>query len=526
MAKSFEVLNPITEQTLYTISDTSTSDVQKVFQNVRAAQQVIAQKSIDWRIKEIYKIRDYIKANREEITNKIIEETGKARFDALTSEIFEIIDVIDVITKKVKKVLKDEKVSTPLVLLGKSSKVIYEPLGIVLIITPWNYPLYQALIPSFYAFLSGNAAVVKPSELTPLKGLIEEILTASGFMQDAIQVVYGGRETGKALIDAKPNKIHFTGSTRAGKEIMKQAAEHLIPVDLELGGKDPSIVFDDVNLSRTVNGVMWGAFTTAGQSCTSIERLYVHENIYDVFVNDIVARTKRLRTPEAKTDITQPDAYDIGCMTSPAQIKIIEAHLADATEKGAKILCGGTTKQSLQNCFLPTVVTGVNHSMKIMQEETFGPVLPIMKFKTEQQVIELANDSEYGLGASVWSKDLKRADRIARALVCGNVSINNHMITEANPNLPFGGVKQSGIGRYKGKWGLHTFSNIKSIVTDKQGSIIDPHWYPFTKEKYKMINTVLDHLIGGKLNIFKVLPAALKLDSIGKQQQIKGTQDV
>ncbi len=518
---NYSVKNPIQNKDLYTFKSSSDAQINQAFEKAHKAFEINQAQSINIRIKNVNKLRAYILKHREEIANKIILETGKSRFDALTSELFEVIDVIDVITKKAEKALKNVTVSTPLVLMGKKSRVQYHPLGTILIITPWNYPFYQMLIPSIFAYLSGNAVIVKPSETTPLKGVIEELMEKSGFQKDMIQVVYGDKTVGQKLIEKKPNKIHFTGSTAAGKAIMKQAAEHLIPVDLELGGKDPSIVFEDVNINRTVNGVMWGGFTTAGQSCTSIERLYIHESIYDHFINELANKTKKLRTPIANSDIEQPDGYDVGCITSEKQLNIIESHIADAVEKGAKILCGGSRKKDVPNCFLPTVLVDVDHSMKIMTEETFGPVIPVMKFSDEAQVIKWANTSEYGLGASVWSKDLKRANRVASALHCGNVSINNHMITEANPNLPFGGIKQSGIGRYKGVWGFHTFSYVKSVLVDKQSGLIEPHWYPFTKTKYRLLNTILDHLLSEKKNWLKVLPAALKLDSIGKKEQIK-----
>lgn len=516
----FQVFNPILNKAIYTLEESSRETTLKTFENARNTAIQVASLSVKERIQEIYKIRDYIIQNKETLIDQIIQETGKSRFDALTSEIFEIVDVIDVVSKTAEQHLQDEKVSTPLVLLGKTSKVVYQPLGVVLVITPWNYPLYQMLVPSIYAFIAGNAVLIKPSEATPLKGLVEKMLIECGFIKGAIQVVYGGKETGKQLIDQKPHKIHFTGSTRAGKEIMKQAAEYLIPVDLELGGKDASIVFEDVNLERTVNGVMWGALTTGGQSCTSIERLYVHASIYDAFVSMLVDKTKKLRTPTSNSDITQPDSYDVGCIVTERQLNTIDQHVKDAVQKGAKVLCGGQKKEGL-NCYLPTVLVDVTDDMLVMVDETFGPVIPVVKFTSEQEVIQKANNSIYGLSASVWSKDLKRAERVAKALNVGNVSINSHMITEANPNLPFGGTKQSGIGRYKGKWGFHTFSNIKSIVIDKQSAIIEAHWYPFTKTKYAMLNTVLYHLLSGKKNWLKVASAALQLDSIGRKEQIK-----
>lgn len=518
--KEIAVNNPITGEQLYSIQEKSDAAIKDVYSKARAAETVIQKMSIDERIQHVVNLKEWILDNDDYIIDKLIEETGKARFDAFTSEIFSVCDVVDYYKGHSKKILKEVKAHTPLLMLGKKSRIVYEPLGTILVITPWNYPFVQGFVPSILSFIAGNATIVKPSEITPLKGLWEKMFADTKFPKDAIQFVYGGRETGAKLIEERPDKIHFTGSVRAGKIIMGEAAKQLIPVDLELGGKDPAIVFDDVNLSRTVNGVMWGAFTTAGQSCTSIERLYVHEKIYDEFVKDFVDKTKQLRTSNPHRDTKQPDECDMGCITSPAQIKVIEDHIDDAIAKGAKVLCGGIQERGSHH-MLPTIVADVTHDMLLGSVETFGPVVAVMKFSTEEEAIKLANDSNYGLSASVWSKDKKRAERVAKAIKTGNVSVNNHMLTEANAALPFGGIKDSGIGRYKGDHGLHTFSNSKSILYDSQGSIIDPHWYPFTKTKYEMLSGITQGFFRKSRNWIKFAKNGLKADSIGKKEQIK-----
>lgn len=519
-SSTIDVISPITLEKLYDISETEQDGIDQAYRKARDVQTRIAAMTIKERVNEVLKLRDYIIENREELMTRVIKETGKSRVDAFTSELFEICDVIHVFAHKAKKVLSDQKVPTPIVLMGKKSKIIYQPLGTILIIPPWNYPLYQGIVPSILAFLAGNAVIVKPSEATPLKGVFEKMFEKSGFLKDAVQIVYGSGITGQRLIDGRPDKIHFTGSCKTGRKVMAQAAQYLIPVDLELGGKDPSIVFDDVNLERTVNGVMWGGFTTGGQSCTSIERLYVQEGIYDEFVAMIVDKTKKLRPSHEKRNIEDPEDCDVGCITTAFQVEIIESHIKDAVEKGAKVLCGGSREGNSRH-FPPTIVVDVDHTMLIMTEETFGPVIPIMKFKTEEGAIKLGNDSPYGLSASVWSKDLKRCERVARALVTGNVSINNHMLTEGNPHLPFGGVKDSGFGRYKGDAGLLTFSNSKSILIDKQSKLIEPHWYPFTATKYRMLTDIVTSFFSKKKNWVKFAITGIKLDSIGNKEKIK-----
>lgn len=513
------ICNPINGNKLYEISDAGEEQIRNCYAKARKVQPLVRKLTVDERVEEILKINDYVIENREKILTRIIEETGKSRFDALSSEVFEICDVIDYFKKAAPKILSDKKVHTPIVLMGKKSKIFFEPLGTVLVITPWNYPLYQVLVPSLLAFLAGNSVIVKPSEVTPLKGLAEEILEKSGFIKDAIQLVYGGKETGKMLIENRPDKIHFTGSVESGKKIMEQAAKYLVPVDLELGGKDAALVFDDVNMERTVNGIMWGAFTNCGQSCTSIERVYVHHKIYEEFVKLLAEKISKLKYSSEKRNYQSPEDCDVGSMTTEFQAGKIEEHILEAVTNGAKVLAGGKRENGKMH-FPPTLLTEVSHQMKIMTEETFGPVLPVMKFKTEDEAISLANDSVYGLSASVWSKDLKRAERVARKLEVGNVSINSHMLTEANPALPFGGVKQSGFGRMKGEYGLLAFCNIKSVIMDVQGKKIEPHWYPQTGTKYNMLSDLMVALFSRSKNWIKFALIGLKLDSIGTKEKI------
>lgn len=513
---SITVTNPLTGEKLYELEEPGTAELDRVFEKSRSVQRNIGKLTIRERIREVVKISEYLIENYQRITERVVEETGKTKFEALSNELFEICDSIDYYRDHAEKILKTRSVHTPLVLMGKKSRIQYEPMGVVLVIAPWNYPLIQCFVPSILAFLAGNAVVYKPSEVTPLKGLYEEILEGSGFMKDAIQIVYGGKETGAALVAQKPDKIHFTGSTRAGKQIMAAAAEHLIPVDLELGGKDPAIVFEDVDIEKTANGLVWGAFTNAGQSCTSLERCYVHESIFDEMTEKIVAISKKLR-------LTDPDCddcdADVGCMTAQFQREKVEAQLREAVEKGAKIHFGGETLPGT-NIIPPAVVTNVTGDMKLISEETFGPVLPLIKFSTEEEVIAMANDSKYGLSASVWTKDINRADRVASALKVGNVAINNHMLTEANPALPFGGVKNSGFGRYKGDYGLLTFSNVKSIISGPNNKVIEPHWYPFTKSKFETFPKLMKAFFSRPRKWIQFALVGMKLDSMGNKEKI------
>lgn len=513
------IKNPITGNVLYELKDPSSTELQKIMDTARQMQPIIRAMSIEDRIKEVDKIMAYVLEHADFILDRIIEETGKARTDAYAAEVFEVCDVIDVYKKMAPKVLADKKLPVPIFLMGKKARQWKEPLGTIMVITPWNFPFYQVIVPALMAFLAGNSVVVKPSEVTPLQPLWKHFFEKSDFMKDAIQVVCGGKTVGAELIALRPDKIHFTGSVRTGKKIMALCAEQLIPVDLELGGKDPSIVFDDINMDRTVNGVMWGAFTNAGQNCTGIERLYVQEGIYDKFVGELVEKTKLLRTSNEFRDTSSPEDCDVGAITADFQVALIEEHIEDAIAKGARLLCGGITKKGSHH-ILPTIFDQCTLNMKIATEETFGPTIAIFKFKTEEEVIKMANNSPYGLGGSVWTTDMKRGERVARALVVGNVCINNHMINEANPHLPFGGVKDSGIGRFKGEDGLLTFCNLKSVIIEKQSDLVELQWYPFTKEKADILGNLMNAYFKKPKNWIKFASNGLKADSIGKKQKL------
>lgn len=500
--------------------EATAQDVADVYSRARKAQHVLGQMSVGQRLAEAAKLKRYILENKELIARRISEETGKCESDAMALEVFPALDIIHYYQKNAARILADERVKTSLILFGKRSKVFYEPMGTVLVISPWNYPFHLSFVPAVSALIAGNAVVLKPSQYTPLRGVVEDMVDKSGFVPDAFQVVYATRRSAQALIDQRPEKIMFTGSVAAGKKVMEQAAQHLIPVELELGGKDPMVVFDDVDLSRTVNGALWGAFVNCGQTCTSIERIYVQEGIYDAFVASLVEKTKRLRIPADTQSELDGGRLDVGCMTTETQLEIIEWQLAEAVSQGATVLTGGG-RVAGSRIFPPTIVTNVNHSMSIAKDETFGPVVVVMKFKTEEEAISLANDSPFGLSASVWSRDLQRAERVARGIQTGNVSINCALATQGNSALPYGGLKDSGFGRYRGSFGLHAFSNIKSVLIDKQSAIPEMYWYPYSERKFRLLGKLLDALYGtSPIGLLKAAVVGLRLNSIAKREKL------
>lgn len=489
--------------------ESGVASVEEAYATLVQSQATVRALSVKDRLDFIRRLRETILAKQEWIVDRIQEATGKSRTDALTSEIFGVLDHLLFLEKYAAKHLAQKKVPTPPVLMGKKSIVRFEPLGTVLVISPWNYPFYQAIVPITSAFVSGNTVAYKPSEYTPLEGVVETVLSDAGFNEGWVHVFYGAGEVGAKLIAQKPGKIFFTGSTATGKKIMAQASHDLIPVELELGGKDPMIVFADANLDRAVAGAAWGALTNTGQSCTSVEKIIVEDAIYDQFRDRLLKEVSRL-----KLGVDRDGGADIGLMTNDMQTKVVADHLADAEQRGAKVLTGAQWDRK-SRAIPPLLFDGVTRDMKVYREETFGPVLPLLRFKTEAEAIELANDTEYGLSASVWSKDLARASRVADAIVTGNVSINNVMITEGNHALPFGGVKNSGFGRFKGEWGLASFSNVKAIMMESNSKKIEANWYPYTPEKYSRFSDLIRAVFGGGgiLGFVKFAVAGLKLES-------------
>ncbi|TLS36078.1 aldehyde dehydrogenase family protein [Pseudalkalibacillus caeni] len=434
--------------------------------------------SSSWRMLSSKERVSYIKKVRKQLVEDLDEWVGllesslnKTRSDALSGDLLPVLDALQFYEKRAAKILKPQKARTPFHFFGGKSKVTYEPLGVVLIFGPWNFPMQLSLIPAISALLAGNAVLIKGSEeANPVNREIERLFKKAGLPEGVCQVVYGEKEEAREAIQLRPDKIFFTGSSAVGKKVLKQAAEQVIPCNVELSGKDPMIVLADANLERAARAAVWGAFMNSGQVCVGIERVYVHENIYEAFVEKVVHFTKELT------------GRDVKGMSTSRGWHSVKVQLEDAIEKGASIHTGGIPDDEEKPYFPPTVLTNVTGDMAVMKEETFGPLMPIVPFQTDEEAIRMANGSPYGLNASVFSADRKRAEHVAAKLETGNCFINDVLRNISNMHLPFGGIKESGFGRYHGAKGLYAFCNIKATMIKNGRREKELNWFPYTEQ--------------------------------------------
>jgi acyl-CoA reductase-like NAD-dependent aldehyde dehydrogenase len=455
-------------------------DVARAVGRAREAQSDWADLSFRDRGSVIMKARQILLSELDEIALLISRETGKPVAEAIAMELVPTLDLMQYFAHKTSSLLKSRSITVAQYwIMGRSSYEAYKPLGVIGVISPWNFPWATPLAEVVMALMAGNAVVLKPSELTPLTGLkIKELFDRADLAAGLLQVVTGDGSIGAALVGSGVDKIMFTGSVATGRRVAEAAAQDLTPVVLELGGKDPMVVLHDADLRNAARGAVWAAFANSGQCCASVERCYVHESIAEPFTEAVVAETRRLNQA-----IGTDENCDVGSMTSERQLRIVERHLKDATAKGAKALTGGERVAGASGSFFPpTVLTNVNHKMDVMREETFGPVLPIMTFKTEEEAIRLANDSIYGLTASVWTRDIGHGKRLAEQIEAGTVLVNDALYVHAVGQTPWGGVKQSGYGRTHGRAGLLELVNAQHIHVNRLWFIPDLWWFSYTPQ--------------------------------------------
>jgi succinate-semialdehyde dehydrogenase/glutarate-semialdehyde dehydrogenase len=491
-------INPATLEVNAEIPATRVEEIPGIVHSARQAQAEWAKLNFQKRNEYLRKVNEYIIANIDDIAKTITLDNGKTRLEAVTTELYPVMDALSFVASDAKMLFREEKLCNPIFKVARiESGNIYEPMGVVGIISPWNFPFAIPMTQMVMALAVGNTVIFKPSNFTALVGdLIDKIFKAADFPEGVVRVVQGeGAVLGDPLIDAKLDKIIFTGSIPVGKHLMAKAAETLTPITLELGGKDPFIVLEDADIHRASSAAVWGAFVNAGQVCASVERVYVHKRVAEKFVEQVVEKTNKISVGNGMRPNT-----DMGPMINEERIRTVEAHIGDAVAKGARILTGGHRINRLPGYFFePTVLAGVNHKMDCLREETFGPTLPIMTFSETDEAVALANDSRYGLLSSVWSKDVAKAKGIGRRIQAGTVIVNNALITYGFTQCPWGGVKDSGIGTTHSIHGLREFMHIKNITINKSLLHEDIWWYPYNQAKFDGLKAGLKSLYCGGL---------------------------
>jgi len=466
--------------------------VREAASRAHAAQPPWAALAVKERVRLLKLARKEMLKDNDKIQRALAQETGKVPFDVV-GEVFSVCQDIGHYSKRAAKWLRPRKVGT-FPLLGKKGFIYYQPYGLVGVIAPWNAPLTLAIGDALPALYAGNAVLVKPSEITPLA--VKYTIDAFNRVlpPGVLQCLIGEGPTGAALVDAV-DMIAVTGSCQTGRRVMERASRRLTPVLLELGGKDPMIVLKDADIERAVNAAAWGSCFMTGQVCMSVERIYVEQAIAAEFTRQLTAKFQAIRTGPDEPAATAQYGPFIG----PKQIEIVKAHIAEALDKGARLETGGKQLPSLDGShyFEPTLLAGVDHSMKIMVEETFGPVACVMVVEDAEEAIRHANDSELGLSASVWTQDIKRGIAIARRIQAGNVCVNDCILNAGVQGLPFGGIKQSGVGsRHGNERGLHAFCYTQAVMVETRRRKREPNWFPYHVKTASRLEKLMMFLYG------------------------------
>src|SRR3954469_14861810 len=478
-ATGISVENPATGQVIRSVPVTPPEDVPSMVHHAREVQPAWEALGFDGRARILRRAQKWVVDNTERIVETIVSETGKTWEDAFAAEVAYAAAGFGFWAKHAPQYLADEKIrtSSPFV-LGRKLVVRYRPVGVVGVIGPWNYPLTNSFGDCIPALAAGNAAVLKPATATPLTSLLMfECLRESGLPEGVFQVAIGRADTAEALID-EVDMVMFTGSTVTGRKVAERAARTLTPVSLELGGKDPMIVLADADLERAANAATYYSMQNAGQTCISVERVYVEAPVYNAFVDKVTQKVKALRQGVP----AGPGSVDVGAVTFPKQLDIVSGHVDAARAAGATVLTGGHANTSSGGRFYePTVLVGVDHSMACMTEETFGPTVPIMRVSDAEEAVKLANDSSYGLAASVWTKDTARGEALARRIEAGAVCVNDAQLNYLALELPMGGWKASGLGSRHGAGGTRKYARQQSLLVTRVAPKRDLHMFPYSR---------------------------------------------
>jgi acyl-CoA reductase-like NAD-dependent aldehyde dehydrogenase/choline dehydrogenase-like flavoprotein len=492
------VENPATGETIGHVPELGAEEVASIVAAAREAQPGWEAAGFEERARILMAARAWMVANGERVVRTICGETGRPADETQFAELSYGLSALEFWAKHALDYLADEEVdsASPVVRGGRRLKVRYAPLGVVGVIGPWNFPLNNSFGDCIPALAAGNAVVLKPSEVTPLTSLLmAEMLDEVGLPEHVFSVATGRGETGAALIDLV-DYVMFTGSVRTGKLVMKQAADTLTPVSLELGGKDPMIVLADADIERAVNAAASYGLNNSGQVCISVERIYVEQPIHDEFVARLTEKVEALRQGPPG----EPGSVDVGAIIFPPQLELIDSHVRDAVERGATVVTGGRIGEGPGRFYEPTVLTGVDHSMLCMTEETFGPTLPIMAVADAEEALALANEGRYGLQGSVWTRDTERGEALARRIDVGTACVNDAQLNYAAIELPMGGWKQSGLGSRHGPDGIRKYAKRQSIlVTPGYAPSRELHMFPYNGEVTAQVGEAMAALASSTL---------------------------
>ncbi|MGC2697635.1 MAG: aldehyde dehydrogenase family protein [Candidatus Angelobacter sp.] len=523
LSSQFGVRNPATGETLGSLSSFTLEQVAVAAHHAGEAQKRWAATSVRERLTLLRRFGELLCEQKEKVAAVISRETGKPEAEALSTEILVVLDTVKYLRENVAEFLLPQAIphGNPAMKL-KRGTLLRQPYGVIGIISPWNYPFSVPSVQTLTALATGNAIVLKPSEFTPFSSLeLQRLLREAGLDPYLLQVITGDGAAGAALLTANIHKIIFTGSVATGKRVAMAAASRLLPVVLELGGKDPMIVLEDADIDVASSAAVWGAFMNAGQTCLSVERCYVHEAIYEKFLQKCVEKTAKLRIGFSSHPLRRTESgdneiqagakdgapgrgteenIDVGPMIHERQLKIVQAHVEDALARGARLLVGGKALPELgPNFFAPTILADVDHSMTVMREETFGPVLPVRSFKTDDEAVALANDSEFGLAASIFTNSRQRGEALARHINAGTVMVNDVIACFGISEAPHGGVKASGMGRTHGRFGLEEMVWPKYVDSDRLPRMKKLWWYGYGPQFAQQMSGFIDLLFAGKL---------------------------
>ncbi|HKP90262.1 MAG TPA: aldehyde dehydrogenase family protein [Thermoleophilaceae bacterium] len=492
---ALESFNPTTGELIGSVPTLTPEQVQSVVDEVAAVQPFWAQLPLSDRARYMRRAAQVIIDSLDEITALLSREQGKPRNESYVMELIPTIDTLHWIADHGPEILADERIrDVPIFAKQKRHFFSYEPLGVVGVIAPWNYPWSIPFGEVAIALMCGNGVVLKPASLTPLIGdRIMQVFQRAGLPEGIVRTVHGGGKVGNALVESTASKIFFTGSVEIGRRVGVACAERLKGSVLELGGKDSQLVLEDANLPNAIAGCLWGGFANAGQTCSGIERVYVMREVADRFVAGVVEGARALK-------VGDPMEWDteIGPMVSEEQYEIVRELVDDAVANGATMHCGGPVDvpgYDSGTFYGPTILTDVRPDMRIMREEIFGPVIPIVTVDSEDEAIALANDSEFGLGTSVWTLDREKGQRIARRIETGMVWINDHMYSHGVCACAWGGVKDSGIGRAHSKFGFYECVNVKQVAWEPS-RLRNFWWHPYDESMGRGLHAAAQLLYG------------------------------